>query len=570
MRTDPLVLLVDDDLDFRELLGERLRDKGYEVVLASSATQALEIASRRVPAIVLLDLAMPGIDGIQLLRYFRSRHVFRQMPVVIVSAGVGTESVQAALGLGVRDVMLKSKFTVQELGERIELRLSAPVQVVRNPELVQDGRSAKDSQLVPIQAVRGPASDFGPGGEPVPLRPESEVVRPASMKVSTPTTEMIEAIGRLRALPRIVGELLRLASLPDSSVSDLEEVVRRDPVVAARIVQGANSAAYLRGAPVTQLEEALRVLGFVNVSKIASTGAILADGDFDGQVGRDLWALWKHCLAAGSFAERLAPPSEKSAAFLGGLLHDLPSLFALQYLGSDWLPWRAHAQIAGLPLQDALSSALGCPLETISGQILSAYRIPPRVAVPIQEYHEFFLANRPREPGQAARRLDLAHQFAVAAGRPGTEFAQVRCINHDEMKSIPGSGALRLDDSTGLAQHEEESGLGAWEPEIPDLKVSVALWRDVRWFAPDPVESALAQAGNCIRVDRIEEIAVLGRVHLAIVEPGTPEWTRLGAVAPVLALHRGALAGAALPVGVEALRMPVSLSLLLQRLAKMA
>lgn len=567
-----LVLVVDDDRDFAESLADSLRDEGYEVAVAHSAPQALEMASRRKPAVVLLDLAMPGVDGIQLLRYIRSRHVFRLLPVIILSAGVQKSSVQAALQLGVKDVMLKSKFAIKELTERIELRLSGHVDVIRSPELAPDPRFPHDGQAVahgPSSSAPASSSDSSFSGELAPMRPESEVVRPAGMRTSTPTPQMIEAIGRIRALPRITTELLRLAAAPEASLSDLEELVKGDPVVAARILQAANSATFLRGGPTTQLDEAVRVLGFTNMVEIAAKGAVLTEEDLDGQVGEDLQSLWRHCLAAAIYAERMASPPERAAAYLGGLLHDLPSLFALQYLGSDWLPWRSHAQIKGLALHQALSEALGCPLERLSEQIMSSYRIPAEVAVSIQEYHEFFLAQKPREPGKAARRLDLAHQFAIALGRVGTELSSVRCFKADELNHREASDIFGASDIRGLVAREEESGLEEPEGgEIPPIHVPLVLWRDARWAVPDPVQSFLDQIADCLLVNNFDDLAVPGRGRLAVAEPGSPEWGRLGTMAPVLVLHRGPLPDEGVAPGVEALRMPVPLALLAYRLRR--
>src|SRR5574344_1652664 len=108
------VLLVDDD-EFRETVADILRDEGFEVLSAASSPQALEHASRHRPAICLLDVALPGVDGLQLLRYFRSRHVFRLMPVVILTAGIRKDALHQILQLGVKDVLLKSKFSGQDL-----------------------------------------------------------------------------------------------------------------------------------------------------------------------------------------------------------------------------------------------------------------------------------------------------------------------------------------------------------------------------------------------------------------------------------------------------------------------
>jgi len=572
IKPEHLILVVDDDQCYRESLKEVLDGAGYLSKIAQSAPEALEVASRLTPSLVLLDVAMPGIDGIQLLRYFRSRHVFRQMPVIILSAGVGLEAVQAARKLGVRDIMVKSKFTTTELFERIDLRLAGPGEVVRNPELAPDPRSPRDSQAIPrgpSNGVFAPPSEHGFRGEPIPMRPVSEIVQPSGLRISTPSPEMIEAIGRMRALPRITSELLRLAATPESSLADLEDLVKSDPVVAARILQAANSAAYLRGGATTQLDEAVRVLGFTNVAKIVSQGTVLTDEDLEGQVGSDLQSLWRHCLAAATYAERMASGSDRATAYLGGLLHDLPSLFALQYLGSDWLPWRSHAQIKGLALHNALSAALGCPLESLSEQILSSYRIPADVAVSIQEYHEFFLAEKPRQPGKPARRLDLAHQFAIALGRVGTDLSTVRCFKPEELPNRRITDIFNSSDLRSMTEREEESGLGEFEEgEIPPIHVPLVLWRDARWAAPDPVQSFLDQVADCLLVDRFEDLAIPGRLRVAIAEPGSLEWVRLGALAPLLVLHRGPLPEDGVPPGVDALRMPVPLALLVQRLTR--
>jgi hypothetical protein len=219
-------------------------------------------------------------------------------------------------------------------------------------------------------------------------------------------------------------------------------------------------------------------------------------------------------------------------------------------------------------LHEVLSEALGCPLEAISDQILSAYRIPSEVAGAIQEYHEFFLAQRPKEPGRAARRLDIAHHLAVAVGRPGTKFAQVRPIHPDELAPLLATDLLRCEDDHELGLQETESGLEEVEPEVPRISVPISLWRDPRWVAPDPVESVLSLMADCMLVDRIEQIGTGGRTALAMVEPGTAEWDKLDSVGSVLVLHRGTLPVGSVPTGVEFHRLPISLALLSRRLGK--
>ena len=544
----PVVLVVDDEKDFLESVGEILRDAGFDVDLASSAPQALEFASRRRPSAMVLDIAMPGVDGIQLLRYFRSRHVFRQVPVVLLSAGIRKEALRDALDMGVKDVLLKTKFTPPELVQHIRQRLSvSPLDMQRATESVGHAPESAPAEARPAPSASGDG------------------------KATPPSPQMIEGIGRMRALPKVVADLLRLTSQPETSVPEMEAVLRGDPVVTARVLQAANTAAVARTSGGAMLEEAIRTLGFSNIAKIASSGSLLTEEDMNGSVGSDLRSLWRHCLAAATYAERMAAGQDRSAAYLSGLLHDLPSLFALQYLGNDWLPWRTQAGMKGIPLHEALGEALGCSLESLAPRILEAYRIPGEVAGPVLEYHQFFLATKPQQPGTFARRLDQAHHFAAATGRPGTEFSAIRSIYVEELRPFSAADILRYTDERGHSHHEQESGLG--EPstldELPEVEGGVCLWRDPRWASPDPVETVVAGMCDCLRVERIDELAQPGRRRIAMAEPGSPEWSRLGQFAPLVVLHRAALPDSPLDAGVDALRMPLSIARLANALRRL-
>ena len=81
------VLLVDDDPDFCEALGDRLRSLGFQVTVANRGAEALRLCREEPPAIVLLDLVLPGMDGMAVLETIR-----REEPdvVVIVITGYGT------------------------------------------------------------------------------------------------------------------------------------------------------------------------------------------------------------------------------------------------------------------------------------------------------------------------------------------------------------------------------------------------------------------------------------------------------------------------------------------------
>ena len=108
------VLVVDDEPGILRFLSIKLKISGYEVVTASSGEQALELVRPARPDIILLDIIMPGIDGLQVLRKVRT---FSKVPVIIVSAN--RDALQKAMALGANDYLVKP-FEPNELLEKIE------------------------------------------------------------------------------------------------------------------------------------------------------------------------------------------------------------------------------------------------------------------------------------------------------------------------------------------------------------------------------------------------------------------------------------------------------------------
>jgi CheY-like chemotaxis protein len=85
-RCSPCVLVVDDDRGIREYVSLALRDSGYDVVLAADGREALERLAVRLPALVLLDLQMPVMNGWAVLQQVRTAQPY--LPVVILSGHI--------------------------------------------------------------------------------------------------------------------------------------------------------------------------------------------------------------------------------------------------------------------------------------------------------------------------------------------------------------------------------------------------------------------------------------------------------------------------------------------------
>jgi diguanylate cyclase (GGDEF)-like protein len=127
----PRVLVVDDEADAREVLAEILQPQ-WEVLSAPDGARAVELTRSELPDLVLMDLAMPKLDGMQALRQLRADPVTADVPVIFVSAR-GDDQVKArALDLGAVDYLQKP-FSERELRARIErtLRLARSQSALR-------------------------------------------------------------------------------------------------------------------------------------------------------------------------------------------------------------------------------------------------------------------------------------------------------------------------------------------------------------------------------------------------------------------------------------------------------
>jgi DNA-binding response OmpR family regulator len=100
------ILIVDDDGDLRAVLGFALRDAGYLVVEAADAPAAIERAGAELPDLVVLDLNLPGADGLTALPELRGAGESRR-PVIVLSVRSSEEDVVKALDLGADDYLTK-------------------------------------------------------------------------------------------------------------------------------------------------------------------------------------------------------------------------------------------------------------------------------------------------------------------------------------------------------------------------------------------------------------------------------------------------------------------------------
>jgi len=109
------VLVVDDDPRMLTMASRTLELEGYRLLTAASGEAALEILGKETPALMLLDIMMPGIDGFTVCRQVRE---FSQMPIIMVTARSSSQEKVAGLEAGADDYVVKP-FSAQELVARV-------------------------------------------------------------------------------------------------------------------------------------------------------------------------------------------------------------------------------------------------------------------------------------------------------------------------------------------------------------------------------------------------------------------------------------------------------------------
>ncbi|MCK4372117.1 MAG: response regulator [candidate division Zixibacteria bacterium] len=116
----PSILVVDDELLIRDLLYDFFQDQGWDIAVAESGEQALEILEEKKVDVLLTDLRMPAMDGMALTGQVRKS--FPGIPVVIMTGYPSVESAVSALRNKVADYITKP-FNVNELYKRVESHL---------------------------------------------------------------------------------------------------------------------------------------------------------------------------------------------------------------------------------------------------------------------------------------------------------------------------------------------------------------------------------------------------------------------------------------------------------------
>jgi DNA-binding response OmpR family regulator len=117
-QTPRTALVADDDADVRDLVAFKLEHAGYTVTQVGDGVQALEAIARELPSVALIDVMMPGLSGIDVVRELRRQERTRSLPVILLTAKAQEHDIEAGFATGADDYIVKP-FSPRELLSRV-------------------------------------------------------------------------------------------------------------------------------------------------------------------------------------------------------------------------------------------------------------------------------------------------------------------------------------------------------------------------------------------------------------------------------------------------------------------
>jgi CheY-like chemotaxis protein len=119
------ILIVEDDSFVIDIYHTKLSQEGYEVIEARNGIEAMKKLEEIRPDLILLDIIMPYMDGLEVLRKIKKDEKLKTIPIILLTNLSQKEEINEGLGLGVDDYLIKSHFTPSEVLEKIKICLGS-------------------------------------------------------------------------------------------------------------------------------------------------------------------------------------------------------------------------------------------------------------------------------------------------------------------------------------------------------------------------------------------------------------------------------------------------------------
>ena len=205
--------------------------------------------------------------------------------------------------------------------------------------------------------------------------------------------KILKSIDDMPSLPLTALKILRLANDINSSPQEMLDTIKVDPVITGKVLQMINSSYFGLSANVTDLRQALVMLGANTVKNLALTSALLntMKSKGSGNDRLDLDGLWLNSLATAVGAKIIArtaglPRLQHDEFFIIGLLHDIGRIFSFQFLADEYVEAIDKATNENLSICDAEKEILSMTATEAGGNLAEKWQLPDNMLNGIKFY----------------------------------------------------------------------------------------------------------------------------------------------------------------------------------------
>lgn len=341
---------------------------------------------------------------------------------------------------------------------------------------------------------------------------------------------------RLPSLPSTYFNLLKEVESPAATLQTIGEVIARDPVVTARLLQVVNSAAFSPAQKVSHAQEAVGLLGVQTVKSLVLCLQIFSQEDAARETGLSLEILWEHSFLVAKFARLIVLKQTGNAqladdAFTSGLLHDVGRIVIASNLPKEYTAVVAAARQKSRPLHEEEAAQLGVNHAKVGAYLLGLWGLPASFIEATAAHHA---------PGQTV----FAREFSLlAAVHAANVFAHAASGQTDGLPlpelDLGYYQTLKLDDQLPVWRQActGEPALSAPDkstatPKSPGSPATVPPADSTSTVAKAPPEPAARTAVTPARKPfGLWKVAAAAMVVLAIIlawyfsrpEPAAPE-----------------------------------------------
>ncbi|RJR21841.1 MAG: HDOD domain-containing protein [Nitrospiraceae bacterium] len=364
------VLFVDDEQNVLNSLRRLLHDEPWNMFSADSGEKGLAILEKEKIDLVISDVRMPVMDGIQFLKQVKQRypHVVR----IFLSGYADHKAVVQALAEGSAQQLLPKPWKDEELREVIRGALKQAEELQKKNERLQ---------------------------------------------------RIINSLSSLPTMPHTYLKVKKcLADIDNVSIDQISDLIEEDTSISAELLRWANSALFGQRHQVDTVKRAVLVLGLDIVDGLVLSESVFSSVAPGSSDGFDLKAFQTHSLACGIAAKLLISelpymePKDEDWAFTAGLLHDIGKLIEARYLTEQYKKIIITAREKKTTLLKAEHEVLGTTHEEIGSYLADWWSLPSFIVNAVRWHHEPALCNANREIIAAVHVADvLVQHFALGS-----------------------------------------------------------------------------------------------------------------------------------------------------------